>query len=235
MGGPFRQPYGSAIGFANQFSFFHSPASSGTSGLLLFNDSTPDVTLGELFIANNTSLTTITYFDLQQYAYKAAEYSGKMIRILVVDNGSTQFANSGQLFLSGTDNLSTAGANTPALYEFVHFNSSWYQTGFKTNRAEMTLFATNVGSSLNVNGVRFAVLNNTGGTTNSIISFSGGQVAQELSFVLRGSNAVRIIGGGNIFMVGTNALLLDASGLYKAIKVDTMNWRLMAINSGASS
>jgi len=241
MGGPTRFPYGQGIGFANQFAAYGAGLQTGagqfsgmgTAGLLSIG--TPDVTVGDLFIANNTGSVVVTYFNLQQYAYKSADYSGKWIRVLVLDNGSTTFANAGQLFLLGTDNLSTAGSNQPALYEFVHFNSAWYQTSFgRTNRAELTTFVTNAQSSINVNGVRVAYLNNTGGTTNSIIGLSGGQIGQEVSFVLVGSNAVRLIGGGNIFQTNSNAVLINASGFYKAIKVDTANWRLLAVNSGGA-
>lgn len=241
MGGPTRFPYGQGMGFVNQFASYSAGlqtgggnfAGLGTAGLISIG--TPDVTIGELFIANNTGPVVITYFNLQQYAYKAADYSGKTIKVLVLDNGSTTFANAGQLFLQGTDNLSTAGSGSPALYQFVHFNSAWYQTDFsRPNRNELTTFVTNIQSSLNVNNVRVAYLNNTGSTTNSIIGLSGGQIGQEVSFVLVGSNAVRLIGGGNIFMTVTNAVLINASGFYKAIKTDTATWKLLAINSGGA-
>ena len=235
MGGPTRFPYGEAWGFQNQFSFSQGPVVSGTAGLFTQSDLTPDVTIGQLFIANNTGATTITYFDLQNYAYKAAEYSGKEITVMVIDNGSTTFANAGQLVLGGTDNLAN-NAGYPAFYQFVHFNSTWYQIdSFKGSRSEVTTFVTNVQSSLNMNGVRVAILNNTGSSTNTIIGLSGGQIGQEITFMLQGSNAVRLV-TGNMTIVGTNAVLINASGMYKFIKhTDNVTWRAMTINSAGWS
>lgn len=240
MGGPTRFPYGQALGWVNQFQAGYGANNGGslglgTAGLLPFGDTTPDVTIGDLFIANNTAATVISYFDLQNYAYKAQDYSGKTIRVMVLDQGSTRFVNSGQMWLWGTDNLAT-NSNVPlALYEFVQFNSSWYLINdARANRSEATVFATNAQSSLNVNGVRVAYLNNTGATTNSIIGLSGGIVGQEVNFVLVGSNAVRLLIGGNIFMTESNAMLVNASGFYKAIKFDALSWRLLAINSGGA-
>lgn len=233
MGGPTRFPYGQGMGFVNQFSAYGASlqtgagqfSAMGTAGLISIG--TPDVTVGDLFIANNTGSVVVTYFNLQQYAYKSADYSGKQIRILVLDNGSTTFANSNQLFLQGTDNLSTANTGSPALYQFVQFNSSWFQTDFsRPNRNEVTTFLLTGASSLNVNGLKLGLLNNTGGTVDSISAFSGGQVGQVISFALVGSNSVKIVSGGNIFLAaGTSAVVINASGVYQFTNVGGGFWR----------
>jgi len=88
MGGPTRFPYGQGMGFVNQFAAYGASLQTGignfsglgTAGLI--SSATPDVTIGDLFIANNTGSVVITYFNLQQYAYKSAEYSGKTIRVM---------------------------------------------------------------------------------------------------------------------------------------------------------
>lgn len=241
MSNPTRWPYGKALGWVNQF-VTYGPPTGGTSGLntagLISGSATPDVTNGDLFIVNNTGTVTITYFNLQNYAYSQQNYSGKVISVMVLDQGSTQFANSGQLFLFGTDNLATNSSTPFALYEFVHFNSAWYQnSASKTGRNDVTILGTNAGSSLNVNGVRYAVLNNTGSTTNKIMALSGGQVGQEITFSNIGSNAIMFIfqaGGGtssNMVSIASNSMLINASGAYKFIKGTDLLWRPIVIGS----
>ncbi len=238
MGAPTRFPYGQAVGFTNNFAAYGASLQTGAGNFtgmgtagLISGTATPDVTIGDLFIANNTGAVTITYFNLQQFAYKSADYSGKWIRVLVLDNGSTTFANAGQLFLQGTDNLSTAGSNSPALYEFVQFNSSWFQVNVaRTSRVDFNTYLLTGASSVNVSGVRVGMLNNTGSTTVNIIAFSGGQVGQTITLAKVGSNTVDILSGGNIFLAaGTNVLILNASGTYQFTNIGGGNWRQLEV------
>ena len=233
MGGPYRQPYGSALGFQNQFSFTVGPTVSGTAGNIS-GSATPNVTLGGLFYVNNTGSLTITNLLLDDTANRLTQYEGKVIRIFVLDTGSTIFANAGALFLAGTDNL--FGQNHSI--ELMQSRGNWYELGRSyVNRSEVTTFVTNAQSSLNMDGVRVAILNNTGATTNKIIGLSGGQIGQEVTFMNIGSNAVMLIGGvgvatsSNMIMTGTNSLLVDASGAFKFIKHTDLGWRGLAITS----
>lgn len=234
--GPTRFPYGHAIGFQNQFQFTVGPSISGTAGLIS-GSTAPNVTLGELFYVNNTGNLTITNFILDDTANRLATYEGKVIRVISLDTGSTSYAGGGPLNLVGSDNLS--GQNVQV--EFLQSRGQWYQTSVSKVGADVTTFVTNAQSSLNMRGVRVAILNNTGSTTNSIIGLSNGYVGQEVTFMLQGSNAVQLrfqAGGGtssNMVALGTNSLLINASSLYKFVMHTDLTWRALAINSAAIS
>ena len=228
MGAPTRFPYGQALGFQNQFNF--SGALSGTSGLIS-GSTAPNVTLGNLFYLNNTGTLVIQNLLLDDTANRLTQYEGKIVKLFILDTGSTVFSNGGALFMAGTDNL--FGQNNSI--DFMFSRGSWYETGRSLiTRNEVFTYAANVGSSVNVDGVRVIKVNNTGATTTAIFAFSGGQVGQEVSLMLVGSNAARVLEGGNIFIGLTNAMLINASGVYKFLKFDTASWRTLAISSGGS-
>src|SRR3990167_61795 len=225
MGAPTRFPYGQALGFQNQFNF--SGALSGTSGLIS-GRTAPNVTLGNLFYLNNTGTLVIQNLLLDDTANRLAQYEGKIVKLFILDTGSTVFSNGGALFMAGTNNL--FGQNNSI--DFMFSRGSWYETGRSViTRNEVFTYAANVGSSVNVDGVRVVLANNTGATTTSLIAFSGGQIGQEVSIMRVGSNAVRVLEGGNIFIGATNAVIIGASGFYKFIKYDTASWRTLAISS----
>lgn len=227
--GPTRFPYGQAHGFVNQFNY------RGTTAGNISGSATPNVTEGDLFYANNTDTLTITNFILSDTANRLANYEGKAIKVFFLDT-ATQIDNAAPLVLQGTGNLriGTASAGVSWL-ELMHSRGTWYETArSKPNRSEVTSFVTNAQSSLNIDGVTLVRLNNTGATTNSIIAFSGGQVGQELTLALVGSNAVRVIEGGNIFIGATNAVLINASGMYKFMKFDATTWRILATSSSGA-
>lgn len=228
--GPTRFPYGQARGFANQFVARPNGAASASTAGDISGFTAPDVTIGELFYTNNTAALTITNFILQDTANRGTQYEGKVIRVFFLDT-ATQLANSGALQLAGTNNLIGANNNV----ELMFSRGSWWETDrVYSGRTEITTFVTNAQSSLNMDGVRVALLNNTGSTTNAITALSNGQVGQEVTFMLVGSNPVRFITGGNLFMTTTNAMLVNASGAYKAVKFDSATWRFLAINSGGA-
>jgi len=230
---PFRQPYGSAIGFTNHFGS-GGPGGNNTAGLFVSGDTTPDVTLGDLFIANNTSATVITYFDLQNYSNRAADYFGKVVKVLLVDQGSTQFANSGQLYLYGTNNLGTK--NAYALYEFAHVNSAWIQVNnSELNRREVGVTGS-VGGSIalsadNVDDRKYLYIQGTGATT--IVGISGGTVGQEL-YIMANSQGITYSfnSAATLALGGTNAFVFNALGVAHFIKRDATNWALVATTPG---
>ena len=228
--GPQRYPFGSALGFQNQFLYTVGPTGSGTAGLIS-GSTAPNVTLGGLFYLNNTGTLVIQNLLLDDTANRIASYEGKIVKLFILDTGSTVFSNGGALFMAGTNNL--FGQNNSI--DFMFSRGSWYETGRSLiTRNEVITYAANVGSSVNVDGVRVVKVNNTGATTTSVIAFSGGQVGQEVSLMLVGSNAARVLEGGNIFIGLTNAVLINASGVYKFMKFDTAGWRTLAISSGGS-
>lgn len=231
MGGPFRQPYGSARGFANQFQFTVGPTISGTAGLITSGDTTPDVSVGDLFILNNTSGTIISYFDLQQYPSKSADYQGKMINLMVVDNGSTTFANAGQLFTQGSG-LATLGAN-PAFYTFVQFNSSWYEIQrSQINRQQVQNLTIGSAGSINVDGASLLTVTGTAATS-VVFAFSGGFIGQTIILASAGSNGVNhfVSTGGNIVFPTTNLYAINASGTYQFTKTGANLWKMLHIGT----
>ena len=231
MGGPYRQPYGDALGFANQFNFTNGPVQSGTAGLFTSGDTTPDVTVGQFFIANNTSATVISYFDLQGYDYKSADYSGKRITVMVVDNGSTSFANAGQMFLTNTG-AATIGTQ-PALWTFVQFNSSWYEIGqSEINRTINQSITLGSAASINVDGTRFISITGTAATS-YIKSFSGGVIGQTIVVSAVGTSGVNhyVTDNGNIAIAGTGDYALNVSGTYQFTKISATRWSMLHIGT----
>ena len=225
--GPTRFPYGQAQGFANQFNYTQGPTVSGTAGLIS-GSTAPNVTLGQIFYLNNTGSLVITNLLLDDTANRISNYEGKVVRLIILDTGSTTFAAGGPLNMAGSDNL--AGQNNQV--EFMFSRGQWWETDRSKVGNDVTTFTTNVGSSINIQGVKLALLNNTGSTTNSIGAFSNGYIGQEITLALVGSNAVRLISGNMVFP-STNALLINASAVYKFVKILNNEWRVLSISSGA--
>ena len=227
--GPTRFPYGVGVGFDNNFAYRGT-----TANLITQSDATPDVTVGSLFYTNNTDNTTITHFDLQDYANRAASYEGKIITVFFLDN-STRLANAGRLFLAGTNDLLSRDATSIHGLTLMFSRSGWYELQRHIpNRNEVLTLAINANSSADVNDVRLLILNNTGGTTTALIALSGGQVGQIVSVISQGSNANVIKGGGNIYMVVTDGVAVNASGVYQIQKVSATSWRMLGVGSGAA-
>ena len=224
--GPTRFPYGEARGFVNNFNY-----RSTTANLFTQSDATPDVTTGDLFYTNNTDNTTITYFDLQDYANRAANYEGKVITVLFLDN-STRLANAVNLYLAGTNNLLNRDATSIHGITLMHSRSGWYELQrHMTNRNEVLQYSISGTSSLNVDDVKVGLVLNTGSVTTAISALSGGQVGQSVVLVNAGSNAVRVETGGNILIVGTNAYVLNASGAYQFVRASAALWRMITIGT----
>lgn len=98
-----------------------------TANVFAQADSSPDVSLGNLFFSNNTTNTTITNFDLQAPPGDTSTtyhqvYEGKVIRVIFLDD-STRLVNGGQLILTGSEGLQ--GANNSL--ELLYHNSSWIE------------------------------------------------------------------------------------------------------------
>lgn len=123
-----------------------------TDNLLPQADTTPDVTLGNLFWTNNSGSTVITDFELTDVSGPnvAQKFEGKEIEVHFLDS-NTQIASNSRIILGGTDGLFSANDAV----RFVYHNSAWYETGRSTNRSEFvsvnstTLAATGMVDVLN--------------------------------------------------------------------------------------
>ena len=255
MSKPTRFPFGIALGFENQFNNYGKGGRSvfdsttqyeqTTAGLLAQMSTAPDVSQGSLFYTNNTGATTIVNLYHYQPGRAGALTAsgqvdltsplpeGKIITLFFLDT-NTQLSPAGNIVLAGTNNL--IGANN--VIQLLASRNNWYETNRSyNNTSEVTTFVTNAQSSLNMNGVRYAVVNNTGSTTNKIIGLSGGQIGQEVTFTNIGSNPVMFIfqAGGvessNMVSIASNSMLVNASGAYKFIKSTDSLWRALVIGS----
>ena len=98
------------------------------------NDTTPDVTDGNLFYTNNTTTTVITHFDLSLpgggAGSNAGDFEGKEIKVFFLDD-STSLANAGRLILASTNSLQGPNNSITLIYH----NSSWMETARSYNQS----------------------------------------------------------------------------------------------------
>ena len=205
--GDFRTRYGSAIGP-------YGTASSVSGGMVLsIDDTTPDVTDGTFFLAQNTAATTITYFDVREPGGGvSAAHTGKRITILA-NNNLTTIQNAGQIFRSSTGAALTSGQTI----SFVYFNSAWYEEGFSLLGREHVKTVTVAGATLapNVAGARLLLVTNTAAST--IVGLSGGTIGQELWIGKSGVSAgtgLTLQAANNLWLAGTGAFVMSDSALY---------------------
>ena len=227
--GPTRFPYGVGYGFVNNFNY------RGTTAGDISATATPNVTIGDLFYANNTDSLTITNLLLDDTANRAANYEGKVVRLFFLDT-ATRIANAAPLFLNGTDNLAVGGGGGVSYIELMQSRGTWYEIARSTpNRSTAQTYLVGPASSINVDGTLVALVQNTGSTTKFISAFSGGQVGQELTLMRLGSNVVVVQTGGNILIAATNAYLLNASGAYQFVKENATNWRMITTGTAGNA
>lgn len=226
--GPTRFPYGQALGFVNQFNFTQGPTTTGTAGNIS-GTATPDVTLGNLFYVNNTGNLQITSFTLQDTANRIAQYEGKTFRVFILDTGSTTFANAGNLFLNGTNNM--AGQNNSI--EFMFSRGNFYELDRSyINRTEALAVTIGSAGSINVDGASLVVVTGTAATS-VVRSFSGGQVGQTVILTAVGTGGVNhyVDNVGNIAMAGTGMYAINVSGSYQFTKVAANLWKMLHIGT----
>ena len=226
--GPTRFPFGQALGFQNQFNFTNGPAVSGTAGNIS-GTASPNVTLGNLFYVNNTGSLAITSFVLDDTANRLTQYEGKTFRVFILDTGSTVFANAGNLFMNGTDNL--AGQNNSV--EFMFSRGSFYELDRSLiTRNEALAVTLGSASAINVDGVKLVTVTGTAATS-YIIAFSGGQVGQTIVVNAVGTSGVNhyVTDNGNIAMAGTGDYCINVSGSYQFTKVNATLWKMLHIGT----
>lgn len=211
--GPTRTPYGNALGFVNNFNYRGT-----TAGLFAQGDTTPDVTYGSLFYANNTQDTVITHFDLQDYANRASEYEGKLITVFFLDD-SSRLANGGRMFLAGSDDL--LGQNHSIT--LIHSRSGWREIDrSRPNQNSGFVTATIAGTAaLTVNrdtNIVYAI-----GTASPVViaGISGpSYIGQRLTLSFNSQGiSYQLKTDANVAIAGTNALLYTAPRAIELIRV----------------
>ena len=208
--GDFRVRYGFALG--------KQGATAYVSGAFLFpaDDTTPDVTDGTLFLTNNATATTISYFDVRAPGgLVSLDHQGKRITIIANDNLTT-LARAGQLHVSGTGATLTTGQTVT----FVYYNSAWYEESSSDLGRETVKTVTVAGAALapNVAGAQVLIVNNTAAST--VLGLSGGVIGQML-YVGQAAAAVgtalTIQGAANLWLAGTGAFVANVSAFYQFV------------------
>jgi len=131
--GDTRIRYGLAYGRMNNFVTGSTDQTkrgylAGTDGLFKQADTTPDVTNGYLFYANNSAATTITDFKLQHPSAAGSNnlaglFEGKVIKIIFLDTVTTVANNSRVLLADSANTL----FNKNSTVEFLYHTSAWYE------------------------------------------------------------------------------------------------------------
>lgn len=221
--GPTRFPYGEALGFVNNFNY-----RGNTAGLFAQGDTTPDVTYGGLFYANNTQDTVITHFDLQDYANRASNYEGKVITVFFLDD-SSRLANGGRLFLSGSDDL--LGSNHSIT--FLHSRSAWYEIDRAKPNQNSGFVTTNIAGTAALTVTRDTNIVYAIGTATPVViaGISGpSYIGQRLTLSLNSQGiSYQIKTDANVAIAGTNALLYTAPRAVELIRV-AGSWLLYRSN-----
>jgi len=220
--GPTRTPYGRAFGFVNQFNY------RGTTAGDVSGQTTPDVSLGELFYVNNTAAVNITNFILSDTANRGVNYEGKIIRIVSL-NSSTTVGNSAAVVLQGTSQLGTANAYIDLMYS----NKRWLQVGGGVpNGSDFTTVTLGTAGGATVhNGTRFVMFQGVSGAQ-QLKALSGGYIGQTVGILSpaasnSGGITVYVMTGGNLIFPGTNMVAVQTNAGISFTKVANNDWRYM--------
>lgn len=183
--GDFRISYGRALGQYNNFY-------ARTDGLSTQADTTPDVTNIGLLYTNNTSNTSITYFDVlspQGNNTQRGWFQGKELRVVFLDD-STTLVRSAAMQISGDSTFGVGG-----VIDLMMHNSAWLEVGRSENQG--TVNATS--ASLTVTGI----VNVAGVKTITLTTQSGSSAI--LRRALKGDNGdiITVIGAG-----GSHSLII---------------------------
>lgn len=214
--GDFRIPYGFARGPKANFSV-------RTDNLLGQADTTPDVTLGNLFWTNNSGATTITNFDLSGVngPNYASDFEGKEITVWMLDSNTTIQGNNSSIFLAGT-NAALIGANT--IVKFLYHNSAWYESDRTTHVDSVVTIQSNqlgVVGSFDASNRRVIRVLSAAASNAALRLATGGEQGQELSLFAVGSTFTLTVNSAaaNTFVLTSSAsstsFLVNLSGLLK--------------------
>lgn len=210
--GDFRVKYGWALGPEGTYA-----AGSGST-LIPFGDTTPDVTTGVLFYTNNTSATTITYFDVQGAGGINGDsaHEGKMIYLFFRD-GNTSLTASSIMQLAGGTGVVPAGT----VSHFLYHNSAWYEINRESPSASGATQTVTIGgtqNALDVTAQEVIIILATGATT--IKGISGGFTGQEITLfkaAISVGTSVILQGDANFWLADTNAFAMSASAGYQFV------------------
>ena len=214
----FRVRYGLALGP------YGTLAITSALNVLPAGDTTPDITLGSYFIAQNTSPTAISYFDGRLSGGLDGVEEGKIIVVRFADAGSTTLINGGRMFLA-----ESAGAFlSNQMIALLHSNSAWYEL-FRSYNSQGDTTVSNVGAANiapNVDGVHMLILNATAATT--LIGLSGGQLGQQVViFSNSGGSNITVSTAGNLTVAGSAVFVMNTSAPILAFKRNSTTWSIV--------
>ena len=195
-------------------------------------DTTPDVTLGNLFYTNNASATSITHFDVSgQNAL--SEHWGKEIKVIVLDNNTT-LVDGAQLRLRDGQSVTPAAG---AAFEFLYANSVWYESYRSYNTANViTVRSGDLGTTgvFSINpSVRVVGMLAGGSSSMTVERMTGGYTGQEVTILVLGSSVTFVTnsaGATDSFVVktvaGTSAIWTGSLGVtfVRAVQGTTAKW-----------
>lgn len=200
-----------------------------TDGLFDIDDTTPDVTLGNLFYTRNTGATAITYFDLRAHPSDSAkvEHEGKRITVVFGDT-ATFISPSSNMLITNSAAQSTIGGSM----EFLLHKSAWIEVARNQARPDgghATQAITDSAGLTDVTGLERVSVTVTS-AAGYLESISGGTEGQVLQIVFARSgtvNSMYVNSDGNIkyYSFGSSAAptAISPSGVYIFIKRST-NW-----------
>lgn len=211
----FRIKFGQAIGPEGTY------AANSAATLITQGDTTPDVTTGCLFYTNNTSTTTISYFDVAGND-PTSQHQGKVITVFFRD-ALTSVANSNQVFLS-TGSGGLVPANT--VVSFLYHNSAWYETSRSQNNQSVvqTIAVGGTNQTVAVNGAQLILLapSVTGTVITQFTGIPAGHVFRvaKVPLAVHAASTVALQGAANLWLAGTTAIVMNNSAAYEFVSVD---------------
>ena len=190
--GDFRIPYGFALGKENNFF-------ANTAGTFISGDTTPDVSNGTLFYTINTSITTITNFDLTDAGGvgSVGHFEGKLIEVVYLDD-STSLLNSssaGGLILTQSDGVMGLYSSN----RFLYHNSAWIELNRNYARSVITVESKNLTSVASSTGGVFvrgvSIVNGYAATGSPLVirKAIGGAQGQLLTIAAAGPSSILVI------------------------------------------
>lgn len=218
--GPTRFPYGQARGFVNQFNY------RGTTAGDISGQTTPNVTLGDLFYANNTAALNITSFILDDTANRLVQYEGKVIRLISL-NSSTTISNAATIFLQGTSELATSNA----FIDLMFSRGNWYQVGGGApSRNDFLSVSLGTAGAATVDNGTKVILFQSVSAAGQLKNINGGYIGQTVTVLSpaalnSGGITAYVMTGGNLVFPGTNMVAIQTNAGIQFTKVAAQDWR----------
>lgn len=202
-----------------------------TDNLFADQDATPNISNGTLFWTQNSTATSITYFDGQSNGVYGPE-EGQTIIVGMLD-GNTTFVASSQLRLEGAVDVTPA---IGAVFHFIYRGSAWFELFRSYNTANLITVTSSelaagvlsispavVGvSALAATGSNMIIRRMTGGYTGQRVAIQC--AGSSVTFVTNSAGAtdsfvVRSVGGTSAIMTGTTTVLFQ-----RGIQGTTAKW-----------